>query len=490
MNQVRATFLFLLILHILCLFAFDKNADEGTVLLFSGIFSLLSYGYLINDEIKRITRLATPILTYLIAGMLRHGIGVMWVGATILHGTELNVLWHGPVPVFGWLVLGQIVLLVGDLCFLGTYFYLDKSDRINKSTMLQSIYNKGNRTLYVASAMIALGFCLRLISILAGSNRLGFIPTMLSMVLPCAGVFLLLVQAEREIGTRRFRLFAAIAILVIVDVGLGLRSYMKSAIIIPLLPLLIHAVAKLRSSSDAMAKRTNTRRFFFVAITVSFLVIVLFPANQIRRSRGTTGFADRSMITDIQEAMSAALPGTPEFARLHKFPDSGLWQFGARHATVKGAAWAYTYVHFARNVGWEFIYDSAISLVPRIIWKNKPQHSPGRKISVMMGMARSFEEVQSATDAGAMAGGLFLGFGWIGVVVGMAVNGAVFHYVSSLVLPRMESNPGAAAAGMLLYIQTLTFFESSSGGNVDLYGVLLIIFLPTALIWNDLHRKF
>jgi hypothetical protein len=124
------------------------------------------------------------------------------------------------------------------------------------------------------------------------------------------------------------------------------------------------------------------------------------------------------------------------------------------------------------------------ALVPRVLWEGKPQYSPAAYVSVLMGLASSVDSATTATDAGGMAGGLYLDLGWIGLVLGMAINGLILAKITYLLQNHVRSNLFAGIGWVILYAACATHFESSMDGNVTLWGMLLVVVLFPFYIYN------
>jgi hypothetical protein len=96
------------------------------------------------------------------------------------------------------------------------------------------------------------------------------------------------------------------------------------------------------------------------------------------------------------------------------------------------------------------------------------------------------EKATTSTDAGGIAGALFFNWGWPAVILGMLVNGALMANFCRIAMPRMKHNPAAAAGCTLLFVETLRYFESSFGGNINLFFLLFVVVCPLMIFWEKL----
>jgi hypothetical protein len=50
----------------------------------------------------------------------------------------------------------------------------------------------------------------------------------------------------------------------------------------------------------------------------------------------------------------------------------------------------------------------------------------------------------------------------------------------------MKHNPAAAAGCTLLFVETLRYFESSFGGNINLFFLLFVVVCPLMIFWEKM----
>ena len=455
------------------------------VLVASGLVNICSYGAILIAELKRTPAGFSPILGYYIASFLRLGIAPLWISAVYSHG-DYSELKLGEFSLHNVMLFGQFLLVVGDWILISAYALFDRKGGVNFALTNQAHTRESRSNLKAIAVLLSIGWSLKIADIMGFSFvRSSVVPSLLATVLPPTAVYLLLVHGDSVVRSQRMGWRIVAFILTIIDVVLGMRSYMKSGVLIAVLPAFLYGFSRMRNEWSPGHTQLLARRFLPIATGVLVIGLVLFPFNQIRRTRGLDlDSTENQLFIDIMSALEAAVPGTRQFERMHRFPRSGFWGLIGRHAIGISASWSYQYVTQDSHLKGELIWDEIVSLIPRPLWKDKPTYSPGHKITVLLGMASTKEEATTATDAGSMAGGLFLNFGWIGVLVGMIANGFLLAVASKLGLKTMKTNPAAAALCMMLYIQALKHYESATGGNISMYAVAFGLFLPAIILWE------
>jgi hypothetical protein len=127
-----------------------------------------------------------------------------------------------------------------------------------------------------------------------------------------------------------------------------------------------------------------------------------------------------------------------------------------------------------------------VALIPRAVWPDKPMIAAGRKIAVMLGQARDVETATTSTDAGSMAGALFLNYGWTSLVIGMFGNGALLCLLWRWTARYILINPFAALTAMMLYVAAGRYFASAADGNIAFYITIFVLYLPLVYLTKPL----
>ena len=469
-------------LHLLVLIFFVSES-KGLTIVVSGITNVVLYSWLFKCELpdSRLV-LPTPLLIYVLVGVIIQGFAPIWAGAAILGGYS-HPFWHGSFSVVDDLHMGHLVLGVGDWMLIAGYTLVDRLYPDKRKTDSVSIKDV-RRT---AIALIHIGWAAELLDHV-GFNFGNYISAlkMLNHFAVPAGLLMLLFTVKFTSGADRRANLSLVVLVVAVQLPIALTSNMKQQAIVAIYPVVIYLLGQLTwALSRGRSPWLLLLGGFFVVWGVLFM---LFPFSQLRRN---DLWVDRQRLENVPsalpylgKALEASTPFSKEFKELHVFPESGFWKFFKRHSYLKGAAWSYTYATRNGDQNGEFIMDGFIAVVPRLVWPEKPNISPGRKIAVLLGQADTFEDATTATDPGAMAGGLFLNGKWPCVIVVMFVNGILLQMIWKRIRRASLLNPVAAMGMILIYVSTGRFFGSSSDGNVSMYITIAIVYFPLIWIYN------
>ena len=131
--------------------------------------------------------------------------------------------------------------------------------------------------------------------------------------------------------------------------------------------------------------------------------------------------------------------------------------------------------------GWTLAYIP-ISFIPRILWAGKPEFYTGRWVTENYGGG---PEIMSSTGSG-WIGELYFNFGFIGVILGMIIIGAVFRILHETLF-RADATIPALLASVVVLWSTCPTIEMNllapfSGGVFHLAPVLLTHMAVRAMV--------
>jgi len=484
-NRSRVLFLLFQAYHLAMLWLMVEPMRLETLMV-SAVLNIIAYGGLLFSEFRSSPAGLTPFITYLIAGLLRIGLGAFHLAMIYASGLfyELRV---GRFPVDADLLYGQFLLTAADWLFIASYCLVDRNLSVAAGTMMPQRHLSVRTTLLSIALCLAVGWFFKLLAVLGISMvRTSFLPKLMATVLPVAASYLMLVFSESQTRYKTWIRWGAYGF-VLLDCALSLGGYMKSGVLIAGLPIVFYKVNQLRADWGRGDLVQTFKRMVPLAITLLGVALVFFPFNEIRRSRGDSQRVESyPVLPDLVAALEGAIPGTDAFRETHEFPRRGFWGLVQRHCIGATAACFYRLTIIYGTLEGEFFLDEIVSLVPRILWSEKPIFRPGAKCSAVLGLASYEEKATTSTDAGAIAGALFFNWGWPAVILGMLINGALMAYFCRIAMPRMKHNPAAAAGCTLLFVETLRYFESSFGGNINLFFLLFVVVCPLMIFWEKL----
>ena len=268
----------------------------------------------------------------------------------------------------------------------------------------------------------------------------------------------------------------------------GIFSYMKSNILIALLPLVLVAVDRTSAAPRAgglSGRLPNLGRPAAATALVAyfFLFVVSIYSPPRRAALWEYGiYSDPAVRYDVPvapyltDALLGGVPGSEAFSEAHRFPN-GVWRLIGRMTVTPYPAWAYRQVETAGTRDDSFIEELLVSVTPRIVWPDKPEVSFGRDFAVTIGLARSVDSARSSV-APSMQGAYYWWGGYFALVLGCALTGAGFAAVWLLFRDQCMLNPVSAMAALVLCHEGFRWFESSLLGGFPMYLYLAIVFVP------------
>lgn len=467
---------------------FASTLDEGfdpRVFATSGVLAIALYSGFLVAEYRWNGFRVTPVLFYLAAGIFRLGTGALFI-ATAVGAGEWALLRVGIHDVSRTLGHGHWLLLLGDWCFLAGYFAISSlrnRDFAEPAAMPSGLWHRVAST-GMATAVAA--FLLRIGERYVSFGGLASLAGYLIDYGVVAGAYLILL-ASRHAG-REGRLPTPYAPVAYCLLGLNLLgafySYMKTDILISILPLLVLGFERAHEvSSNSALSRLFRPVVATMLVLYAFLVVV--PSYSLSRRADFWGLHSGAVRVDqytvsvqpyLIDAVSSAIPGTPEFREAHRFPD-GLWTMIARMSNTPFPAWIYREVEAGGFRPAGFFDELLLAITPRILWPDKPLVRHGVEFGVTIGQA-SNEEAARSSVATTMQGAWYWRGGYLGLMAGCAISGAAFALMWLLFRNETMLNPASALVVLMLCHEGFRWFESAFLGGFPMYAYILIVFLP------------
>lgn len=471
----RPLFLTLQALHITLYFLAVRSGDFAGMAV-SGAIVILLQGLLIYHEIRYGDWAATPLVAYLTISTVRVGAASMYLAFAYMtgHSEEMEFI---SFDAEAFATRGHLLLMAGDWLFYAGYFAVEILFRKRGRSMASITERTGRSVLLIAFMLLALGWALRIGGRFGVDLRaLGSINSLLALFSIPAGLFLLMVEAgRRKISERALVIAIAVGVLGL-ELIVALRSYMKQDMMLALLPVAVYFAERIRGSSF-LRNMLRWQRLVPLLMLAYFVVMVLFPYNNVRRQMIQRYGEGVPVLGVLQESLLSAVPFTTAFSETHAFPKGGAWTFLARNEWTTAAAWAVDRVANEGTIGGQTILDGFVAIVPRIFWPEKPVIMPGSEFTVLMGLARTAETATTATGLG-LAATLYWNGHIPGVVLGMLINGALLAITWRLVGPRILTNPVATIVFFHLFLESLRWFEGQFDGSLAFYAYIWIVFIP------------
>ena len=458
----------------------------------SGVACFVAYGWLLAQQWRASRNMLSPIIFYLAASVFRLGIGSLYV-ANLLVNQEYAELMVGIYDVRSYLMHGHLIAMLGDLLFLLGYFSFakpqEKQDPAAVLCRLSSIrityFTVGfyffSMVIKLASYSISLGALGQLTGYIANYGASGSILVMLYLVKSGR------VRIRSAMWWFSWGAFS-------VSVVLSLFSYMKSDLLIALLPVILLWFGEAR---DWIVRQNTIRllqRLGSLAILLYFFLFIVSGYSELRRAEFWSSSQykeirdiDIPVVEYLTRATMSAIPMTDEFEQLHKYPDSGVWGMISRMSMMAYPAWAYGRV---QTVGYNpdgFFKRLAVAVTPRVLWPGKPNLSPGADFTATIGLAGSGDTARSAT-ALTMQGAYYWSGGLFALVVGCFASGAALALVHGMFSKGTYANPVSAMIAVTLAYMGFHWFEDAFLGSFPFFLYCLLVFYPMQVFfWKLLN---
>lgn len=297
------------------------NVVEPWLLVLSGMACILLYGRMFLLEVRSGLDLASPFLFYVIASIVRLGIGTIYIASVVLQDKTQAILF-GPVDTYDWLMKGHLILMMGDWFFISGYLLFLQTPKKNVSVVTIGKLYQGV-TVYKAGLILALsGLSLRAASLCFKSlGGFGHLVEYVSDFGVPAGTYLMLRYVLINKG-RMHSPAAYIALgLLFINVLLCLHSYMKSHLFIALLPIILIGIEriKVRWHTGGVASMVRPAIGLFVLAYFFVFTITTYSAQRrpmfwfvADRIKGTVtmGEGEVEVWKYLKPALIGSIPGT------------------------------------------------------------------------------------------------------------------------------------------------------------------------------------
>ena len=468
---------------------FASTLDTGfdaVALTASGFLSAVLYAWFLVAEYRWNGHRPTPILFYLGAGIFRLGAGVLFVVAAMA-AEEWRFVAVGLYDVSEFLMHGHWLALLGDWCVVAGYFLVASLFRPRPPAPAHVSPDLWRRAWVAGLATASATFALRFAQGYVDLGGIGMLTSYVTDYGVATGVYLMLVACRNRGGRSLSPLSpqsGAAYVFLALDVLDGLFSYMKSNVLIAMLPLVLVMADRMSArqrQSGLLALGRPAAAILLVAYFFLFVVSIYSPPR--RAALWEYGIYSDPTVRYIvpvapylTDAVLAGVPGSDMFREAHRFPN-GVWRLIGRMSVTPYPAWAYRQVETAGTRAGSFFEELLVSVTPRIVWPDKPTISFGRDFAVTIGLARNIESATSAV-APSMQGAYYWWGGYFALVLGCALTGAGFAVVWLLFRDQCMLNPVSAMAALVLCHEGFRWFESSLLGGFPMYLYLVIVFVP------------
>ena len=472
----------------LALIATVGQLETYTILIFSGIVNVVSYSFLLLREIRAVNHIS-PLHLYLLTSIFRMGVSCIYIGFLLQQGYE-EVIQIGPITpmITDYLVQGHMILMVGDMAFLLGYWLIKNRGESNITRNFTF-----DKTFSLSFRMAILLLLFKFIDMQFSFTDSRLFHYLLTYGTPgCLYVMLKSFGASK--GQSRRTKALMISIVTGVMIIFALRSYMKSDLLIVLLPFIIIFLEKYRRELKKLKVSKSIFRILPLFLILYFFVVTMTTYSETRRTFiGNDQYAiDRAesveVIPFLITGFMASIPGTEQFERFNSFPSGGAWHFLKRLSVTNLGAWAYKEVQDFGYWDRSFFKDLLVSIVPRVLWPNKPDFWPGRIFASKVGHADSPETATTST-ALTMAASFYWWGGIVAVIIGMSISGLLVAAAYRFVQNRQTSNPMAALVTILLLYSSLMWYEGAFYGTIQLMLYLFIVFIPLIIVFERLALK-
>lgn len=458
----------------------EMGAEPGTLICAGGVINILNYARLLWGDVKGSPEGLNPIWLYLGMSILRIGVGSIYVAIVVWTGNE-DVLGLGRIDPLHRLAEGHLLILGGDYLFVLSAHLVGAENRSQEVVVDPvDVYRAG-------LACAATSFVVRISEAAGILPRLGQIVDYLATFGLPAGIFLMLESCRR----RRISLISQEGLVALVlqaiTIAGGFSSYMKSDLLISILPLVLISLAPGLAATRRLASKVTLGTWLGLALTAYFFLFTVSGYSQLRRpgywenmARGDlvpTEEAAPEVWPDLSQAMLASIPGTEAFEEMHQFPYQGVWHIINRLSVT---SWGGTAVSIVERDGTRpegLLKGILLSVTPRVFFPDKPDIVWGREVAVAVGLASSVETAKSAISL-TMPGFFYWWGGPLTVIGGAICSGIGFSFVFQRFRDSWKSNPASALVVIALVWNALHWKESDVLGGAPLYLYMLIVFLP------------
>ncbi len=487
-HRKRYLILQMIVFMLIFLYSLVFNIEDSIELFrILSIWNILIYMYVFFYELKYSNSFHPFILFALIA--------IQYIGFSAY--SMVGVLTSGEEVFFGTtcindsLVEGLIFLsLEHFLIFSGYYWIAYKkgtSDRHNLLSLFEQFFTYQN--IQVAFINYAIVWIFRII------GHFVFSWTSISSFLA--------VYADRGyLITLTYLLFAAVKYkkpkyviyywgVAIIEIVLALRQGMKTVILTPLIPYFIYLVLVYQKD-----RKLKLSRLMALVLLAFFVIGFVFPYISIFRELSSQYGGDWSQVstTETLDLYQDYILSEGQYGNFNKESDKGMDYFMSRAGSVGSNAFSIHYVKHNGHVP-EYILYAATGIIPRIIWRDKPEMRPG-------GIAYQFALGETSFDAAyvhrndnptsftiGFIGGAYFSLGMIGALIFPFIAGAFTMKVWLFIKNYIITNPIATWIFYTLIMSILFDYENFIDAGINFYVATIVFCALFSLFKNGKYIR-
>lgn len=345
--------------------------ESPWILMLMSLWNIVSYSYLFYQEVKYAPEIHPFTILALIC-VQYIGINGVTYANRILNGEE--IIFCGNI-VSNILVLGTWYLSIQHILSYTTYFWIlnkkiDKATTPYSTLIFESVipYRKWGMTLYKYI------WGLRIIDLIIGLNSyssfLWNISNKAQLITLTLLMFCMLQKPDNKKVSRLFWIIVSIEIIRVLGVG------SKQGIINNLIPYLLYLLIGYKIKIITL----NKKLLVTLGSIGIFVMFVVFPYVSVFRD-----IAQREKKTWSEVEITAALSeygdymlGTGYYSQAQENNKTSSY-LADRAGAISCNSWA---IDYAQREGSEpkYIIFNAVSLIPRVIWPNKPPNITGNML--------------------------------------------------------------------------------------------------------------
>jgi hypothetical protein len=257
-----------------------------------------------------------------------------------------------------------------------------------------------------------------------------------------------------------------------IEVMISLKSGMKSEIITPLMPYMIHLLIQLKESN-----LFSLKRIIPIIVVFAFIIGFVFPFVSIFRSianKNHTNWKDVSLMETFI-GYTEYVGGGKNTVLKDSEKSRGLNEFLARSSTQGANAWAITYTN-KNGYKPQYLFYMMQAIIPRIIWPEKPRMIQGG-ILYNMSLGKDFNvnaEDQKTSITPGFFGGMYLSGGYILCIFACFIAGILLSKIWSFVSEHLLYNPISIWVFFTIIFLIFGDFESFNDGGLSFYALTLV----------------
>lgn len=416
----------------------------------------------------RARKMLDLIHLYLFGAILRVGIGGVFAGVVLNseHSDALSTMGYLPVENMykGFLIMqwGTLMALLGIVVFENKQ--AQKTVSLSKPAMYPPTYK------IFAAVLFAWGFRFMSMRGFPGFGVLGYAVT----VIPDAALFIFTYLAVCSRRGRAMHWWLVCAI-IMVQYYFARFSFMREAYAFVVLPLILAFAFSLTQQKNADQPVISQKRIrfkasrfiplgFVSALIIYFFLTVILPAATLVKNQ---------QAASMKAAINEVLTTKKERVLREDFPDKGIYALPVRMAVLVTAP---AIIVEQRADGYRMesgpLENFAAAMIPRAIWKNKPNISKGRWFAQFLNPAAWNTQTSVAMTA---PGEFYWGYGWTGMIIAMFLFGGVLRIFWNYLFLRIKSQPAAVLTFIILCQECFRWFESEFSRPMSLLTLLFIL---------------